>query len=85
MVSAVGCFGYFDPIQDASGGIGASMKYTVQKQHEAERIYLEGDVRELDELTAASLLEAGYLSPVTSHESASSSVKAKSVKNEAND
>ena len=61
------------------------MKYTVQKQHEAERIYLEGDVRELDELTAASLLAAGYLSPVINHESASSSVKAKSVKNEAND
>ena len=61
------------------------MKYTVQKQHEAERIYLEGDVRELDELTAASLLATGYLSPVASHESAAIASKAKPVKNEAND
>ena len=61
------------------------MKYTVQKQHEAERIYLEGDVRELDELTAASLLAAGYLSPMASRESASKAAKGKSVKNEAND
>lgn len=40
------------------------MKYTVKREHEGDKFYKPGDVRELDEFTAIQLVQLGVLEPI---------------------